>query len=689
MTTQDLLLELGCEDLPARYVMPLADALSRGIAEGLSRRGVGVGAARTFATPRRIAVLVSGVASTQPDQVVERTGPSLAAATKDGQPTPAALGFARSCGVEFSALGSKDGKLHFAKSAPGAPTVELLPAIFEDTLKQMDEIVPKRMRWGDGDETFVRPVAWILALLGGDVVPLERFGLVAGRRTYGHRFHAPDAIDLRSPAEYESALKAARVWADVASRKAEIRLRIEAEARRLQGHARITEDLLDEVTALVEWPVAISGTFEERFLELPPEVIVATVETNQRYFTLFRDADHKVLTNRFITVSNIESRDVSQVITGNERVVRPRLTDALFFWQQDLKQPLAAYAPKLDAVTFQKDLGSTGDKVRRVSALAASIAKELGADVAAAERAAALCKADLVTRMVYEFPELQGIMGGYYAAKAGESADVASAIREHYLPAQQGTPIPSTKTGQVLSLADKLDSLAGIFAAGLKPTASKDPFGLRRAALGIVRILVEGALPLDLAAMIRRACDAVRPLVKTPPASLEGEIFAFVQERLASYSRDQGYSAQQIESVLAQAPARVDHVLRRMAFAKALSQTDAGRALAAASKRVGNILKAADGAGSTVDPALLKDAEEIALNGALATVAPPVAEAAKDGRYLDALPPLASLKEPVDAYFEKVMVNADDARLRANRLAMLRQLHGVMNGIADISKLAI
>jgi glycyl-tRNA synthetase beta chain len=469
--SRDLLLEIGTEDLPARFVMPLAEALRDGTVSGLGKRGLTTGAARLFATPRRIAVLIGQVPERQPDQTIERLGPALAAARKDGQPTPAALGFAKSCGVDFAALGEKDGKLHFIKQAPGRATVELLAEIFEDTLRQMDALVPKRMRWSDGDETFVRPVQWLACLLGAEVVPLARFGLTASNVTYGHRFHAPAAIALATPADYETALKAAKVLADPAVRKAEVRRQIEAEAHKLKGHVRITEDLLDEVTALVEWPVAITGHFESRFLELPPEVIVATVETNQRYFTVFEDTAQTRLTNAFITLSNIESRDVAQVIKGNERVVRPRLTDALFFWQQDLRQPLSACVEKLGSVTFQKDLGSIGDKAARIGVLAVAIARELGADAATVERAARLCKADLVTKMVYEFPELQGIMGGYYAARSGESAAVATAIREHYLPTQQGTAIPSTRAGQIVALADKLDTLAGIFAIGQKPSA--------------------------------------------------------------------------------------------------------------------------------------------------------------------------------------------------------------------------
>jgi glycyl-tRNA synthetase beta chain len=684
---RDLLLELGTEDLPARYVLPLAEALRAGVAGGLEKRGIAPGEVKLFATPRRIAVLIAGVAQTQPDQAIERTGPALAAALKDGQPTPAALGFAKSCGVEFSALGQKDGKLHFSKTAPGRATADLLPEIFEETLKQMDELVPKRMRWGSGEETFVRPVQWIVCLLGADVVPLQRFGLTAGNTSFGHRFHAPAPIVLKAPADYAPALRAASVWAEVAGRKAEIRRQIEAEAAKLRGHARITEDLLDEVTALVERPVAITGHFEERFLELPPEVIVATVETNQRYFTVFSDAAQTQLTNAFITISNIESRDVAQVIAGNERVVRPRLTDALFFWQQDLKQPLAAYGEKLATVTFQKELGSTGDKVARVRALAGRIAGELKADVATAERAAALCKADLVTKMVYEFPELQGLMGGYYATRSGESAAVARAIREHYLPAQQGTPIPSTREGQILALSDKLDTLAGIFAIGQKPTASKDPFALRRAALGALRICLEGELPLDLHAVLKSALDA-QPAGKRDDKTLE-DLVEFVMERLRAWlvGQDIGgrpVSVEMFESVRAMGISQPLDFQRRVQAVLAFVAQPAAPNLAAANKRVRNILKQAGSVGGTADPAKFQHDAERALHARLGEVE---VQNAKTADYTTQLVNLAALREPVDAFFDGVMVNADDAGVRANRLALLAQLDRACRSVADLSQL--
>ena len=518
--------------------------------------GVGIGAAVVHATPRRIAVSVEAVEERQPDQQVERKGPQLAAAYKDGQPTPAALGFAKSCGVDIKALKQENGYLVFRNKQKGRKTLELLPEIFAETLKSMDELVPKRMRWGSSDETFVRPVQWLLFLFGGRIVPLRRWGLNSGRKSYGHRFHAPQPITVKQPQDYAGALKNAKVWSDFASRRAAIRAQVEAEAARLGGSARISEDLLDEVTALVEWPVAISGRIEERFLQLPPEVVVATVETNQRYFTLF-DGAGKLLPY-FITVSNIESKDMAQVVAGNERVVRPRLTDALFFWEQDRKQPLEAYGDKLRTVTFQKDLGSTADKVARLRRLAL----ELSGDDATTGRAAALCKNDLVTRMVYEFPELQGLMGGYYARAAGEPEAVAQAIAEHYRPTQAGGPIPSTRAGQFVALADKLDTLAGIFAIGQKPTASKDPFALRRAALGALRIVVEGGLDLDLRAALGSALQA-QPAGKRDDSVL-GELWDFVAERLRGYCLERGATVEQFEAVRATGASRPLDFVRRL-----------------------------------------------------------------------------------------------------------------------------
>ncbi len=680
MTTAlpDLLLELGCEDLPARYVMPLAEALRAGVLGGLAKRGVSHGEARLFATPRRIAVLVTAVAAEQATQSIDLTGPALNVALKDGAPTPAAFGFAKKCGVEFAALGQKDGKLHYARTEPGKPTAGLIPAIFEDTLKGMDELVPKRMRWGSGDETFVRPVSWIVCLLGSDVVPLHRFGLHAQHTTRGHRFHAPEAIALPTPADYEARLKRAKVWSQVSSRKAEIRRQIEAEAARLGGHARITEDLLDEVTALVEWPVVIAGRMEQRFMELPPEVIVATVETNQRYFTVFEDVKHSKLKPVFITIANVESRDVSQIIEGNERVVRPRLSDAMFFWEQDKKRGFRDYLIELDRITYQKELGNLFDRVKRIEKLAFELSWLLGLDTVDAQKAARYCKNDLVTRMVFEFPELQGLMGFYYAQASGESEEFAVAIRDHYLPVQQGTAIPATRQGQVLALADKSDALAGIFAIGQKPTASKDPYALRRAANGVLRICIEGALPLDVAALLRAALDA-QPTGRKDPAT-HTELVEFVMERLRALLVTGSVTSEMFEAVKAIGSTQPLDFARRVEALKTFVALPASANLAAAHKRVRNILKQAGDVGIAIDAKLFDNDTEHALFAAMNALD-------LEGDYTAQLLQLATLREPVDVFFTAVMVNADDPAVRSNRLALLARLDKLCRSVADISLL--
>ncbi|HUS24562.1 MAG TPA: glycine--tRNA ligase subunit beta [Candidatus Binatia bacterium] len=688
MADADLLIEIGCEDLPARYVVPLADALKDALVQGLDDAQVPHGSARRFATPRRIAALVSQVAARQPDRTVERKGPKLALALKEGQPTPAGLGFARSCGVDFAQLAQEDGQLVFRSAQAGRGTAELLPDLFERALARMDEVVPRRMRWGSGDETFVRPVRWLLALHGPRVIPLKRFGLKAGAATHGHRFHAPKPIALKTPAQYESRLRAAKVWADADSRRDEIRAQIEAAAKKVRGRARIEAALLDEVTALVEWPVVISGRMEARFLTLPPEVVIATIEHNQRYFPV-AGADGGLLPD-FIAVSNIQSRDVARVVEGNERVVRPRLTDALFFWEQDRRKPLAGYVADLDRVTFQKDLGSTGDKARRVAALAGDICRALGEPAAEATRAAALCKADLVTRMVFEFPELQGVMGGYYAAASGEPDGVAQAIREHYRPTQAGGPLPESRAGQVVALADKLDTLAGIFAAGQRPTASKDPFALRRAAIGALRLCIECRLPLDLRVLLGAAL-AAQPAGKRDERTL-AELWEFVLERLRGLLGEQGVAVEVVAAVAATGTARpLDFVARVEAVRTFLGMAEAAQ-LAAAHKRIRNLLKqagpegaAAQASDGEVDEQRLRDREERGLFDALRGLDGTLERSQRDADYTGGLRTLARLQGPVDAFFDKVMVMAPEPELRANRLALLRRLDRLCRSVADLS----
>jgi len=680
-TRADLLIEIGCEDLPARFVWPLAEALMHGFGEGLLKRSVVAGQAHTFATPRRIATLIEGVALQQPDRAVERKGPRLAAALKDGQPTPAGLGFAKSCGVEFGALAQEDGQLVFRRRQPGRATAELIPEIFEETLAAMDELVPKRMRWGSGEETFVRPVQWLVALLGGKVIPLRRFGLKAGSTTYGHRFHAPKAIVLKAPAEYEKKLAAAKVAADFEARQAQVRKLIEAEAARLKGTARITDELLAEVTALVEWPVVISGRMDERFMQLPPEVIIATIEHNQRYFPVF-GKDGKLLP-LFITISNVQSRDVKQVVAGNERVVRPRLTDALFFWEQDRRRKLADFVPGLDRVTFQKDLGSVGDKARRVARLAAHIASLLQQDADTVERAALLAKADLVTRMVFEFPELQGVMGGYYARAAGEPDAVAQAIREHYQPVQSGGAIPQSAAGRVLALADKLDTLAGIFAIGQKPGASKDPFALRRAALGALRICIEAKLHVDLRNLLTVALGA-QPAGRRDD-KLVAELWDFVLERLRGLLAEQKVSVEVFNAVAATGTTAPADFSARVEAVRSFLDMKESTQLAAAHKRIRNILKQAGEGDIAVRPEVFREAQEKALFEALTALDGKVHGAAERADYTGGLKTLAQLQPPVDAFFDKVMVLAPEEELRANRVALLRRLDKLCRSIADIS----
>ncbi|MDE2148788.1 MAG: glycine--tRNA ligase subunit beta [Gammaproteobacteria bacterium] len=696
--TRELLVEIGCEDLPARYVQPLAAALAEGIVGGLGAKGVACGAARVFATPRRIAVRVAEVAERQPAQLIERKGPSLAAAFNDGRPTPAALGFARACGVGPQALKRECGHLVFRARRKGERTARLIPALFEDALKRMDMLVPKRMRWGDGDETFVRPVQWIVALFGGTLVPIERFGLISGRKTYGHRFHAPKAISLKSPADYEAALRGAKVWADFAGRRAAIRSGVEAEAARLGGRARITDDLLDEVTALVEWPVVISGCIEERFLRLPPEVVVATVETNQRYFAVFSDqlsvdgqinSESGYLKPAFITVANIESKDVAQVIAGNERVVRPRLVDALFFWEQDRKSRLEANLSKLQATTFQKDLGTVFDKVVRIDTIAIYVAQrlktapEISADVRVA---VTLCKCDLATKVVYEFPELQGTIGGYYALADGERESVAKAVAEHYRPTQAGSPVPSTLTGRIVALADKLDTLAGIFAIGQKPTAGKDPFALRRAALGILRICIEGELDLNLHALLGTALHA-QPAGDRSEVTREA-LWEFVLERLRGYCLDRGATAEQFEAVRASGATRPLDFERRLQALRRFAGSASASSLAAADKRARNILRQAGGhPHAELVAARLEHSAEQALARAIEAAEADLASLRARADYNAMLERLAALKAPVDAFFDGVMVMADDPVLRANRLALLARLDTLCREVADLSQL--
>ncbi|HET7812048.1 MAG TPA: glycine--tRNA ligase subunit beta [Steroidobacteraceae bacterium] len=693
---RDFLVELGTEELPPLALPELERAFAAGLRAGLAEAALSHGDIRSFATPRRLAVLVRGLAAAQSAQAIRLKGPPASAAFgKDGAPTTAALKFAEKCGVGVDALTRvTEGKgefLYFEGKKAGQTTVSLLPAMVQRSLDALP--IPKRMRWGSSDAEFVRPVHWLVMLYGSELIPSTLLDTQAGSTTRGHRFMGTRDLPLAQPGDYEATLREqGKVVADFAVRRAMIREQVEAVGKSLGGQALVDEALLDEVTALVEWPCALAGAFEARFLELPREVLISTLQHHQRYFpveSLTTGKDAGKLLAHFITVSNIESRDPARVRGGNERVVRPRLSDAAFFWSQDRKQPLAARVAALDAVTFQAKLGSIGDKVRRIATLAGEIARLLDTNAAQATRAAELAKCDLLTHMVGEFPELQGIMGRYYASADGEPAEVATAIDEHYMPRGAGGALPATGAGTAVALADKLDTLAGIFAIGQKPSGTKDPFGLRRAAIGALRILVEKQLDLDLRALVVRAV-ALQPVQN---AAAAGEVWDYLVERLRAYFIDASkgagsaaISTEMFDAVRASDPVSpLDFGARLTALSRFLALPEAA-SLTAANKRISNILKKAEpGVTGAVDVGALREPAEKALHEALASVLGDVERALGKRDYAAALGRLATLRPVVDAFFDGVMVNAEDAVLRRNRLALLAQLRQQFTRIADLS----
>src|SRR5271154_6245445 len=602
MSASDLLFEILTEELPPRTLPALSLALTEGIARGIDAANVPRGRIRGFATPRRLAVLIVKLAQHQPDRQVERRGPPLANCfDAQGQPTAAATAFAKSCGAavgELSTLTTDKGAwLQFRGLERGAATTTLLGGILNLALTALP--IAKRMRWGAHSAEFVRPVHGVVLLYGETVVPVEILGLASGRITSGHRFHSPKPIALKTAKSYESRLRRARVIADFSKRRELIRTSVDAAAAVAAPGARalIEDALLDEVTALVEWPVPVTGQFEQRFLSLPREVVIATVQDHQRYFAV--ENPDGALSRWFVTVSNIESRDPSQVRAGNERVVGPRLSDAAFFWQQDLKISLSQHAAALAGMTFQAKLGSYADKTARIAKLSELIGSRIGAG-ADIRRAAELCKADLMTAMVGEFPELQGTMGRYYAEAQGLHEDLALALEEHYRPRYAGDAIPSTRTGQAVALADKIDTLVGIFAIEQRPTGAKDPFGLRRAALGLLRILLEGRLELDLLELLGQAA-AAQP-VQRP--GVTDEVYDFIAERLRGMLLETpGTTIEMLDAVLANRPPSPLDVLTRLAALKEFLLLPDAAVLAAINKRIANILKKTDtGGGFTVDP---------------------------------------------------------------------------------------
>ncbi|HEY0748410.1 MAG TPA: glycine--tRNA ligase subunit beta [Steroidobacteraceae bacterium] len=687
MNVKDLLFELRTEELPPRTLLSLSTALTEGIAKGIDGAGIAHGKIHSFATPRRLAVWIEKLGETQPDRQVERRGPPLANSfDAQGTPTQAAAAFAKSCGVaveELSKLTTEKGAwLQFRGIERGAATTTLLGNILGQAIAALP--IAKRMRWGAHSAEFVRPVHSVVLLYGEEVVPVEVLGLTAKRVTAGHRFHSAKPITLKSAKGYESRLRRAYVIADFSKRRERIRAEVNAAAMAegAGSSALIDAALLDEVTALVEWPVALAGRFEQRFLSLPREVVIATVQDHQRYFAI-QTAEGN-LSGGFVTVSNIESRDPSKVREGNERVVRPRLSDAAFFWEQDRKIPLQAHAAKLSGVIFQAKLGSYADKTARVTALSELIGSRIGADPQV-KQAAELSKADLMTAMVGEFPELQGTMGRYYAEAQGLPRDVSLAIEEHYRPRFAGDALPETRIGQAVALADKIDTLVGVFAIEQRPTGAKDPFALRRAALGILRIVLESRLDLDLFELLGAAA-AAQPVQRT---GVVEEVYEFIADRLRGLLLEQpGTTPEMLDAVFANRPrSPLDAVTRLTALQEFLRLPEAA-VLAAINKRITNILKKAQlRADSSVDSQALTEDAEIALHRAIRDLREPVLEATNQRRYADSLRALVGLGTPVSEFFDRVMVMDEDIVRRNNRLALLRDAQILLGGVADLSRL--
>lgn len=722
MSVQPLLIELGTEELPVKALPGLAQALFDGVISGLEKRGIAVerGEAKPLYSPRRLAVLLPGVATQQAEQASEVLGPYLnIALDADGQPTKALQGFAAKNGIEWTQLerltDAKGERFVHRSVNAGVATQTLLPEILREAIAAMP--IPKPMRWGNNDFGFARPLHWMVVLLGESVVEAELFGIRAGNESRGHRFHHPQAVVLAHPRDYVTTLEKAFVLVDPDTRRERIRSQVEAAARAVGGTARITDDNLAQVVALVEWSSPVTCGFERDFLAVPQEALIETMEINQKFFPVLTDGG--ALTEHFIGIANIESRDVSKVRAGYERVIRPRFADAKFFFDEDLKQGLPAMGEGLKTVTYQAKLGSMADKVQRVAALAEAIATQVGADPAQARRAAELSKNDLQSRMVNEFPELQGIAGRHYAVAAGESADVALAIDEAYQPRFAGDDIALSPLGKVLAIAERLDTLAGGFAAGLKPTGNKDPFALRRNALGLARTVIESGFDLSLCnlllAAVKSAIGAMDLVTSRELAAamttakaqgvaanhaskadwalsehvVAGDLYDFILDRLRGYYADKSVPATHFNAVAELKPASLYDFDRRIDAIGQFAALPEAAALAAANKRIGNILRKVEGEVSdAVDAAALVEPAEERLAEALQGVEAAVHAALAQRDYVSALKHLAQLREPIDVFFDGVMVMADDARVRANRLALLKRIADRFLSVADISLLA-
>ncbi len=685
---QDLLIEIGTEELPPTSLKRLATALHDEICNSLKEHDLNFAETKWYATPRRLALVINQLDLNQADKQQQRRGPALGSAFDDaGKATRATEGFARSCGVEVEQLTKleteKGSWLVFDTLVKGKQTQELIPSIIETTLKRLP--IAKRMRWGNNEVEFVRPIKWILLLSGKQTIDCEIMGIKSGNQTFGHRFHHPQAITITQADSYDEVLKQeGKVLADYNERRDLIKAQVETIAKQNNGQAVIDPDLLDEVTALVEWPVSFIGNFNQDFLRLPKEVLIASMQDHQKYFPVLNKQGE--LLACFISVANIESKHPDLIKQGNERVIQPRLSDAAFFWDRDLKNGLSKQIQGLKKVVYQKELGSLHERSERLSHIVSGLAKSLDVDLKNAQRAAELCFCDLLTEMVFEFPELQGTMGRYYAEADGEEAEVARSLEEYYLPRFSGDNLPSAALGQCLAISEKIDALTGIFSIGKAPTGDKDPFGLRRSAIGLLRIIIECQADVDLKELLELAADSYSNSSKAHKCI--DEIFDFLMERLRRYYLDEGVSNDTFESVLAINTSRpLDFHQRLMAVTEFRKLAEA-ESLAAANKRIGNILKKSNYLeNSKIDNDLLTEDAEIALANSLKEYQKEVTPMINNRDYKSALTKLAGLREGVDSFFDNVMVMCDDPKIKANRLTLLDNLSTLFLKIADISKL--
>ena len=689
MPSRDFLVEIGTEELPPKALDNLAASLEQGIVKGLNREELNFTASYRYATPRRLAVLIHELQPQQADKTIERLGPAVSAAfTGQGAPTKAAQGFARSCGVAVEELDrSKSGdveKLVFSLKESGRPVQDLLPRLIRDALEQLP--VPKRMRWGNSREEFVRPVHWVVMMYGNKTIPALLLGVEANHFSYGHRFNFNKKILIKNAKDYEALLEEkGGVIPDFNKRKGLIRELVENEGAKAGAIAVIDEALLDEVTSLVEYPVALTGKFEEEFLDLPPEALILTMKSHQKCFYLV-DKKGKLLP-KFITISNLQSKDPSKVVEGYERVIRPRLADARFFYETDKKHSLESRLQQLNTVIFQEKLGTIYEKSQRVAALTTAIAERIGADSTLCSRAATLAKCDLLTLMVGEFADLQGLMGFYYALHDGEPEELAQALNEQYMPRFSGDSLPNSKTGIALALADKLDSIVGIFGIGQPPTGSKDPFALRRSAIGVLRIIVEKELDLDLLYCIEQAVSGFEEA--NLAQNTADEVFEFMLERFKAWFMDKEITVEEFQSVFVVRPTRpLDFHLRILAVHN-FNLLPESASLAEANKRVSNLLAKQNfnAEDTAVKEELLQEPAEKALHRELVDKILEVAPLLEKGLYKEGLQTLASLKISVDTFFDEVLVVCEDASLRENRLALLQQLRDLFLQTADISHL--